>query len=98
MLTNSFYPICPASIINYVARTRKTVLKNFTNDPYIKSHQTKSLLCTPLLDQGHLRGIVYLENNLTVGAFTEDRLKVLQLLSGQAAIAITNDKLYTELQ
>ena len=105
MLTNSFYPICPASIINYVARTRKTVLKNdiahqsnFTNDPYIKSHQTKSLLCTPLLDQGHLRGIVYLENNLTVGAFTEDRLKVLQLLSGQAAIAITNAKLYTELQ
>lgn len=95
----------PASIINYVARTRKTVLKNdaarqgsFTNDPYIKSHQTKSLLCTPLLDRGQLRGIVYLENNLTLGAFTQDRLKVLQLLSSQAAIAITNAKLYTELQ
>lgn len=95
----------PASIINYVAHTQETVLKNdaahqgnFTNDPYIKSRQTKSLLCTPLLDQGHLRGIIYLENNLTVGAFTQDRLKVLQLLSSQAAIAITNAKLYTELQ
>ena len=99
---NNYLPI---SIINYVARTRETVLKNdavnhgnFTNDPYIKSHQTKSLLCTPLLDQGKLRGIVYLENNLTVGAFTQDRLKILQLLSSQAAIAITNAKLYTELQ
>jgi GAF domain-containing protein len=49
-------------------------------------------------DRGQLRGIIYLENNLAVGAFTEERLKVLQLLSSQAAIAITNAKLYTEVQ
>ena len=95
----------PTTIINYVARTQKTVLRNnaaeegsFSQDPYIKSHQTKSLLCTPLLDRGQLSGIVYLENNLTVGAFTQERLKILQVLSSQAAIAITNAKLYTELQ
>ena len=95
----------PKSIINYVVRTQQTVLKNnaaregnFTQDPYIKSHQTKSLLCTPLLDRGQLRGIVYLENNLTVGAFTQSRLEISQVLSSQAAIAITNAKLYTELQ
>ena len=97
--------LLPKSIINYVARTRTTVLRNdatrqdnFTNDPYLKSHQTKSLLCAPLLDRGQLKGIIYLENNLTAGAFTEERLKVLQLLSSQAAIAITNAKLYTELE
>jgi PAS domain S-box-containing protein len=95
----------PASIINYVARSGKTVLENdaahqgnFSSDPYIKSHQTKSLLCAPLLDQGQLRGIVYLENNLAVGAFTQDRLEVLQLLSSQAAISITNAKLYSEIE
>lgn len=95
----------PTSIINYVARTQQTVLKNnafeggnFIHDPYIKSHQTKSLLCTPLLNQGKLRGIIYLENNLTVGAFTQERLEILRVLSTQAAIAITNAKLYTELQ
>jgi predicted ATPase/GAF domain-containing protein/tRNA A-37 threonylcarbamoyl transferase component Bud32 len=95
----------PTSIINYVARTQKTVLKNnavdqgnFTQDPYIKSHQTKSLLCTPLLDRGQLRGIVYLENNLAIGAFTQQRLEILQVLSTQAAIAITNAQLYTELE
>ncbi len=95
----------PTSIINYVARTQETVLKNnavyqgnFTQDPYIKSHQTKSLLCTPLIDCGQLRGIVYLENNLTTGAFTQERLEILQVLSSQAAIAIVNAKLYTELQ
>jgi predicted ATPase/GAF domain-containing protein len=95
----------PTSIINYVARTHTTFLRqdaahqgDFTKDPHIQTHQTKSLLCTPLLDRGQLRGIIYLENNLTVGAFTQERLEILQLLSSQAAIAITNAKLYTALE
>ncbi|NER21559.1 MAG: AAA family ATPase [Symploca sp. SIO1C2] len=95
----------PASMINYVARTKKTVVLddatsegNFTNDPYIQQHQTKSILCAPLLNQGTLSGIVYLENNLTSGAFTPKRLLVIQLLSGQAAIAITNATLYTKVR
>jgi PAS domain S-box-containing protein len=94
----------PPSIINYVTRTRETVVENdathegkFTFDPYIKAHQTKSILCAPLVNQGQLGGIVYLENNLTTGAFTPDRLELLQLLSGQAAIAIANAKLYAEV-
>ncbi|MEY2831724.1 MAG: hypothetical protein RLZZ574_982, partial [Cyanobacteriota bacterium] len=89
----------PTSIINYVARTQKTVLQNnaaregnFAQDPYIKSYQTKSLLCMPLIDQSKLRGIIYLENNLIVGAFTQERLEILRVLSSQAAIAITNAK------
>ena len=101
----------PPSIINYVARTKETVVFNDAvheiqnpkskiqnpNDPYIKAHQTKSILCAPLVNQGQLGGIVYLENNLTEGAFTPDRLELLQLLSGQAAIAIANAKLYAEV-
>lgn len=95
----------PSSIINYVARTKETVVKydaahqgKFTRDPYIQEHQTKSILCAPLLNQGQLSGIIYLENNLITGAFTPERLEVLQLLSGQAAIAITNAKLYKEVK
>ncbi|WP_242715538.1 AAA family ATPase [Microcoleus vaginatus] len=94
----------PIAIINYVVRTKETVVLNdatreekFPNNPYIKQHQTKSILCAPLVNQGQLSGIVYLENNLTVGAFTAERLEVLQLLSGQAAIAITNAKLYAKV-
>jgi len=94
----------PAAIINYVARTKKTVVLNdashegiFQKDPYIQRNQPKSILCTPLLNQGQLTGIIYLENNLITVAFTADRLTVLQMLSGQAAIAITNAKLYAEV-
>ncbi|MCL1463961.1 ATP-binding sensor histidine kinase [Argonema galeatum] len=95
----------PVSIINYVIRTKESVVLNdamsegnFTNDSYIKKHQTKSILCATLMNQGQLSGIVYLENNLIAGAFTPDRLEVLQLLSGQAAIAIANAKLYAEVR
>jgi predicted ATPase/signal transduction histidine kinase/FixJ family two-component response regulator len=94
----------PLSIINYVIRTKESVVLNdatsesaFTNEPYIKEHQTKSVLSAPLLNQGKLVGIVYLENNLTAGAFTPERLEVLNLLSSQAAISIENANLYTQL-
>jgi PAS domain S-box-containing protein len=95
----------PVSIINYVARTKKTILKNhaskkgnFTRDPYIKKHQSKSILCAPLLNQGQLIGMIYLENNLTTRAFTDDRVEVLQLLSTQAAVSIANAKLYAKVR
>ncbi|MEG4502179.1 AAA family ATPase [Microcoleus sp. F6_B4] len=99
---------CPElseAIINYVARTKENLVLNdatregnFTNDPYIKARQPKSILCAALMNQGQLAAIVYLENNLTAQAFTPDRLEVLQLLSGQAAIALTNAKLYAEVK
>ncbi|AFZ19745.1 protein kinase domain-containing protein [Allocoleopsis franciscana] len=94
-----------STIINYVARTQESVLLNdathegqFTLDPYIKAHQPKSILCVPLINQGKLISIVYLENNLTTGAFTPERLALLKLLSSQAAISIENAKLYTEVR
>ncbi|MEK8017789.1 MAG: GAF domain-containing protein, partial [Candidatus Parabeggiatoa sp.] len=97
-------PLLSAAIVNYVARTQESVVLNdavnegeFTAEAYIVAQQPKSLLCTPLLNQGKLSGILYLENNLTTGAFTADRLEVLQLLSSQAAISIDNAKLYTEM-
>ncbi len=94
----------PISLVNYVARINESVVLNnatqeglFTSDPYIINHKPKSILCTPILHQGKLTGILYLENNLTIGAFTPDRLEVLQLLSSQAAISIENARLYFDL-
>jgi len=94
----------PTSMVNYVARSRETVVEKdaakqgqFTNDPYIKTNQIKSVLCTPLINQGKLNGIIYLENNLSKGSFTPERLEIIQLLSGEAAIAIANAKLYAEI-
>jgi PAS domain S-box-containing protein len=95
----------PLSLINYVARTKEDVVLTdatregiFTADPYIAQNQPKSILCTPIIHQGQLFGLLYLENNLSTGAFTPDRLEVLKLLSSQAAISLQNAQLYVALR
>ncbi|NET64751.1 MAG: AAA family ATPase [Moorea sp. SIO1G6] len=98
-------PVLSVSIINYVARTQENLVLSdaanqgqFTRDPYIVATQPKSIICTPLLNQGKLSGILYLENNLTTDAFTSDRIEVLRMLSAQAAISIENARLYGQLE
>ncbi|MDF5732118.1 MAG: protein kinase [Rhizonema sp. PD38] len=95
----------PTSLINYVERTKETVVLNnalqeglFTNDPYILKYQPKSVLCLPIVYQDKLTGILYLENHEKGGAFTSERLQVLSLLCSQISISIENANLYKDLQ
>ncbi|TVP60556.1 MAG: GAF domain-containing protein [Nodularia sp. (in: Bacteria)] len=94
----------PISLINYVKRTREIfvvddvkVQASLVADIYINHNEPKSLLCIPMINQSKLLGIIYLENNLTIGAFTRDRLEVLKLLTSQAAISLENAMLYKNL-
>ncbi|MEH1791253.1 trifunctional serine/threonine-protein kinase/ATP-binding protein/sensor histidine kinase [Nostoc sp.] len=94
----------PKAIVNYVSRTSETLVLDdarrettFANDPYIIQWQPKSLLCTPIHNRGQIVGILYLENSLTTGAFTQNRLEVLRLLTAQAAISLQNAMLYNNL-
>ncbi|PAX57102.1 ATP-binding sensor histidine kinase, partial [Brunnivagina elsteri] len=95
----------PRKIINYVKNTQETiVIDNCQTDipgvigEYMLEHQPKSILCTPIINQGHLAGILYLENQLTTGVFTNERLQVINLLSSQAAISLENARLYQQSQ
>ncbi len=94
----------PISVLNYVARTKEDVVLAdascegiFVTDPYVIQNQPKSILCTPIVHQSQLIGLLYLENNLNTGVFTPDRLEVLKLLSAQVAISIQNAQLYVAL-
>ncbi|WP_293126309.1 ATP-binding sensor histidine kinase [Microcoleus sp. bin38.metabat.b11b12b14.051] len=95
----------PLTVIDYVKRTLKTVVlddatagTDFMADSYLVQQQPKSVLCAPILYQGRLIGLLYLENQLTIGAFTRDRLQVVQLLCAQAAISLENARLYQQSQ
>ncbi|MHC5935669.1 ATP-binding sensor histidine kinase [Nostoc sp.] len=93
----------PVNIIHYVKNTQQTVVINNckTDIPgligkYMLQHQPLSVFCTPILNQGLMVGILYLENSLTFGVFTSDRLKIINLLSSQAAISLENARLYQQ--
>jgi predicted ATPase/GAF domain-containing protein len=94
-----------AALVYYVIRTQQSVVLNdatkegnFTHDAHIVQSQVKSVLGLPLKNQGQLTGLLYLENHLTTGAFTPERLEVLNLLSSQLAISIENALLYANLE
>jgi predicted ATPase/signal transduction histidine kinase len=95
----------PLKLIYKVKRNQQTIVlteatadSTLATDPYIINQQPKSILCSPILHQGKLRGILYLENNLTLGAFTSDRVELLNLICTQAAISIENARLYEREQ
>ncbi|MEG4999077.1 trifunctional serine/threonine-protein kinase/ATP-binding protein/sensor histidine kinase [Microcoleus sp. B4-D4] len=95
----------PITIINYVGIAKENVVLNdaalsrrFINDPYIIKTQPKSILSMPILNQGKLIGILYLENNITTAAFTKQRVEVLKILSSQIAISLKNAMLYGKLE
>lgn len=85
------------SVVQYVAHTAEPVLLEhaaeegrFTADPHVSTTRVKSLLCVPILNQGRMVAVTYLENNRATSVFSKDRLDVLKLLMGQAAISIEN--------
>lgn len=95
----------PLTIVNYVARTKKyVVLDNafkegpFRNDPQILTNCCKSIFCGPILYKSRLLGVLYLENNLVMGAFNFERIEIIKLLVSQVSISLENARLYSNLE
>ena len=90
-----------AAVVDYCRRTREQVLLTeatdddlFRSDPYIEETHARSVLAMPLVHQGQLMGVLYLENNVLAGAFTEDQVQVLEALCAQIAVSIDNERMY----
>ena len=93
------------AILRQVEKSRESLIYNdaysetpFVNDPYIVSQQPKSMVCMPLINQNKTIAIIYLENNLVTGVFTEERMKIINLLSREMVFSLENASLYTELE
>ena len=94
----------PQSVLQYVQRTLENVILDdatvqnpYTTDSHIRQCRPRSVLCLPLLNQGKLIGILYLENKLAPRVFVPARIAVLKLLASQAAISLENSRLYRDL-
>jgi PAS domain S-box-containing protein len=95
----------PGSILKYVLRTREDVMLGdasvenpYSADDYIARSRVRSLLFLPLVKQGTLHGVLYLEHKLASHVFTPARVEVLKLLASQAATSLENARLYADLQ
>ncbi|MGY2849641.1 PAS domain S-box-containing protein [Bradyrhizobium sp. USDA 4509] len=95
----------PKTMLHHVLHTQENVilddassLNPFSSDPYLVEGHLRSILCFPLINQGNLTGILYLENNLAPGVFTSDRVALLKVLASQAAISLDNSRLYRDIE
>lgn len=95
----------PDTIVMDVSHRRESIVINdarqagkYTLDAYIQHHQPRSVLCMPLIHQGKLIGMLYLENRVATGVFTPDRLTILDLLANQAATSLENARLYRHME
>ncbi|MET0026434.1 MAG: diguanylate cyclase [Candidatus Thiodiazotropha sp.] len=94
----------PVTLISQVLYSGEAVVLHdaavdgqFKHDPYILRFKPVSVLCVPLRRE-RFEGILYMENNLAKGVFTEARVEVIRLLAAQASVAIENARLYEQVQ
>ena len=95
----------PIRLIQYVKNTQKPILISEGNieisgilEGYLLKYQPQSVLCLPLLNQGNLVAIAYLEHPTTKGVFTPNRQTIIEFLCAQAAVALKNAQLYQQIQ
>lgn len=64
----------------------------------IIAHNMRSILCVPLKVKNDLIGVIYADNRIRSGIFTEASRSVLSTFANQVAIAIENARLFTSLR
>lgn len=95
----------PVTLIHYVARRKEAVVlgksteedRRFDDDAYLRLHRPASVLTVPLVHQGRLSGVMYLEHPRVEQAFPDARVELVSLLAAQAATAVENASLVSEL-
>jgi histidine kinase len=93
------------SIVSYVTQSERSVVvhdakneRRFPQCNFLKEASVLSVLSLPIIHLGKLEGVLYLENNKSTNVFTQERVDLLALLSGQIAVSINNAMLYDNLE
>jgi PAS domain S-box-containing protein len=92
------------TIAESVVKTgRSTYTSDALNDDRFSSKQSvlqmniRSAMCVPLKIKNQMIGVVYLDNSSKANIFLQSDLYLFELFADQAAMAIQNAQLYTEL-
>ena len=89
------------TIVSRVVETRETLLTNnaefdsrFSAGHSIIMRGLRAILCTPMLVGERLIGVVYVDTSMKAGVFRPEDVGLLDAVSGLAARAIENARLY----
>jgi PAS domain S-box-containing protein len=72
--------------------------QRFSGQASIVALSLRSILCVPLKVKNDLIGVVYADNRIRTGIFTESERDLLVAFGNQAAVAIENARLFTSLR
>ena len=93
------------TIIGRVIESGKAILTTdaqedprFGGQESIIAHNMRSILCVPLKVKNDLIGVIYADNRIRSGIFTEASRSLLISFANQVAIAIENARLFTSLR
>ncbi|MFL7793879.1 MAG: adenylate/guanylate cyclase domain-containing protein [Anaerolineae bacterium] len=92
------------TIVNQVANIGKPIVTtNAQMDPRFKTRESvigyslRSILCVPLRARGEITGVIYADNRIRTGLFSDHDRDLLTTFAGQAAVAIENARLFANV-
>ena len=100
-MTTSDRPQISMTVVNEVMTTGNPLLAdNAYQDERLSENQSiinftlRSVLCVPLRYKERVIGVVYVDNRLVAGIFTERELNLMMAFANTAAVAIANARMY----
>ncbi len=98
-------PQISMSVVNQVIETGEPLLadnayqdERLANNQSIINFVLRSVLCVPLKYKGQRTGVVYVDNRLVSGIFTQRELNLMLAFANTAAVAIANASMYTRAE
>jgi PAS domain S-box-containing protein len=98
-------PEVSTTILKHVIETREPLLADnafqdarLAEGASIANYALRSVLCVPLTYKDGFIGMVYVDNRLQAGLFTEREKQTLTAFANTAAVAITNARYYADIQ
>ena len=93
------------SVVNEATQEEACILANdavhddrFVASKSIAAINLRSVMCAPLINQGAVLGVIYVDNREKPDNFDEDDTALLSALASQSAVAIDNSRLYENIQ
>lgn len=98
-------PQISRSVLTHVINNREALLadnafqdERLQNNVSVANMSLRSVLCVPLMFKEEVFGVVYVDNRLQAGIFTEREKNTLTAFANTASVALANAQYYQDIQ